>query len=228
MEALVKETILFTDQEWKDLVMCDFNGTNVDGKTIQCLARVPNILQRCKTRGPSTTLVSTGLKHEIESLRQDVKAVIVELRDRLNTVNMDLAPKPLKAHIHAHCLCIYVMGLATGVILNCLLNMLEGECFHRCEESSHYANEMFQSAKSAEKYLPLGSLAMVLFLGFAWLGAPDSAIEVGSATKKRIESLLNDYEKACQLPRASNMCTDLETMKTRFTLRPGLSAMISP
>ena len=181
---------------------------------IQCLARVPNILQLCREASPCALLSESALlelKYEIQSMRQDCKAMTVELRDRLSTFNLNSAPVTLRAHVHALYLSLYGMGLATGIILNCILNMLGDDCVRLCEESSHYSSEIFQVAKSAVKYQPLGSLAMVIWLVVAWLGAPNSD------TKERVHSLLSDYQRACAGSSASNLTADLESIRTRFT-----------
>ena len=125
---------------------------------------------------------------------------------------MDSTPVTIRDHIHAHYLCIYGMGLATGIILNCILAMLEDDCLRLHEESSHYSNEIFQLAESAVKYQPLGSIAIIFCLSVAWLGAP------GPASKERIKTLLSDYVAACLGRSASNLSADLERLKKRFAL----------
>ena len=212
----MKDKVHFTQQEWNDLVTNGLDGTNVNGRMMQCLARIPNLLQRCKKAlscAPLLESTITELRCEIESLRQDCKAIIAELRDRLDTFNMNPAPITLGAHIYASYLCLCGMGLATGVILNCILDALDDDGIRLCDESSHYSNEIFQLAVSAVKYQPLGSVAMISFLSVAWLGAPDSA------TKERVKALLSDYGRACLGSSASDLTADLERMATRFTLK---------
>lgn len=212
----MKDEIILTQQEWNDLVMPGYEGAKGDGNMIQCLARVPNLLQLCKDLLPRTCFSEprfTRVKSEVLSLRQNNETIIIELRDRLYTINMDSTPVTLHAHIHAHYLCIYGMGLATGIILNCILGMLEDDCIRLHEESSHHSNEIFQLAESAVKYQPLGSVAMILCLSVAWLGAPDPA------TKERVKTLLSSYEGACLGTSASNLSADLERMKKRFVLQ---------
>lgn len=207
----MKDEVLFTQQEWYYLVVPGYEGAKGDENMIQCLARVPNILQRCKGVLPSTSFME--LKHEVESMRQNCKAIIEMLRNRLNTIDMDSVPTTLHAHIQAHYSCIYAMGLAMGIILNCLLGMLEVDRAQLCEDSSHYSDEIVRLAEPAVKYQPLGSAAMVPCLGVAWLGAPDSA------TKDRAKSMLYGYERACLGIPSSDLTADLERMTTRFTLK---------
>lgn len=207
---------MLTQQEWNELVMPGYEGANGDRDMIQCLARVPTLLQRCKELLPRTHFSEstfTRLKSEVLSLRQNSKTIIMELCDRLCTINMDSIPIALHAHIHAHYLRIYGMGLATGIILNCILSMLEDDCVHLREDSSRYSNEIIQLAASAVKYQPLGSAAMVLCLSVAWLGAPDQA------SKERTKSLLFDYEGACLVTTASDLTADLERLGKRFAVQ---------
>ncbi|KAI9808075.1 MAG: hypothetical protein M1827_007517 [Pycnora praestabilis] len=215
VEALMKDEVTLTQQEWNDLVLPGYDGANGDGSILQCLARVPNLLQRCREVLPYIPFLRPtfiGLKDEVEFLSQNCKAIIVLLRDRLGTINENSAPTTFHAHIHAHYIPIYCMGLATGVILNCILNMLEDDHIWLGEESSRYSNEIFQLAKSAVKFQPLGSAAMILYLSVAWLGAPDSG------SKDRVRSLLYDYERACLGLSPSDLTADLERLSTRFIL----------
>ena len=212
----MKDETVLTQQEWNELVMPGYEGATGDGNMIQCLARVPNLLQRCKELLPRTQLSEstfTRLKSEVLSLHQNSQTVIMELCDRLCTINMDSTPIALYAHIHAHYLRIYAMGLATGIILNCILGMLEDDCVRLREELSHHSNEITQLAESAVKYQPLGSAAMILCLSVAWLGAPDQA------SKERTKSLLFDYEGACLGTTASDLAADLERLEKRFTVQ---------
>lgn len=210
VEALMKDEIIFTQQEWNELVMSGYEGATGDGNVIQCLARVPNLLQRCKELLDPTCFSEptfTRLKSEVLSLRQNSETIIMESRDRLYTINMDSTPVTIREHIQVG------MGLATGIILNCILDMLEDDCLRLHKESSHYSNEIVQLAESAVKYQPLGSVAIILCLSVAWLGAPDPAF------KERIKTLLSSYVEACLGRPASNLNADLERLKKRFTLQ---------
>lgn len=196
--------------------MPGYEGANGDGNVIQCLARVPSLLQRCKDSLPRTCFSEptlTKLKSEVLSLRQNSEKIIMESRDRLYNVNMDSTPLTIREHIQAHYLCIYGMGLGTGIILNCMLAMLDDDYLRLQEESSRYSNEIFQLAESAVKYQPLGSVAIILCLSVAWLGAPDPAF------KERIKTLLSKYVLACLGRPASNLNADLERLKKRFALQ---------
>ena len=212
----MKDEIIFTQREWNDLVTPGYEGANGDGNMIQCLARLPNLLQRCKELLPRTCFSEsnfTGLKSEVLYLRQNSETIIIELRDRFYTINTDSTPVTIRDHIQAHYSCTYGMGLATGIILNCILGMLEDDRIRLHEESSHHSNEIIQLAESTVKYQPLGSIAMILCLSVAWLGAPDPA------TKERVKTLLSSYEGACLGISASNLSADLERLKKRFALQ---------
>ena len=211
----MKEETVLTQQEWNVLVMPGYEGANGDGNMIQCLARVPNLLQRCKVLLPRTHFSESTfmrLKSEVHSLCQNSQIIIVELCDRLCNINMDSIPIALYAHIHAHYLCIYGMGLATGIILNCILGVLEDDSVRLRKELSHHSNEIIQLAESAVKYQPLGSAAMSLCLSVAWLGAPDPA------SKERAKSLLFDYGGWFGTTE-SDLTADLERLEKRFALK---------
>ncbi len=212
----MKEETVLTQQEWNELVMPGYEGANGDGNMTQCLARVPTLLQLCKELLPRTHFSEstfTRLKSEVLSLRQNSQTIVMELCDRLCTINMDSTPIALHDHIHAHYLRIYGMGLATGIILNCILSMLEDDCVRLREESSRHSNEIIQLAESAVKYQPLGSAAMILCLSVAWLGAPDQA------SKERTKSLLFEYERACLVTTAPDLTADLERLEKRFAVQ---------
>ena len=196
--------------------MPGYEGAQDDGKVMECLARIPNLLQRGKDLLPRTHFPDphfTKLKSEVTSLRQNSKRIIMGLRDRLYNINTDSTPVTLRSHIHAHYLRMYGMGLATGIILNCILSVLEEDCLQLHEESSHHSNEIFQLAESAVRYQPLGSVVMILCLSVARLGAPELA------TKDRVKSLLSNYIEACLGIAGLDLIADLERMKKRFTLQ---------
>lgn len=210
----MKDELVLTRQQWNDLVLSGYEGAKGDGNMIQCLARVPHELQRCKEVLPCTPFTQTTvmeLKHEVQSLRQSCKSIIAGLCHRLDAIDECSIPITLRSHIHAHYACIYGMGLATGILLNCILGMLGDDCIGLCEESAHHSNEILQLAKIAVKYQPLGSAAMILCLSAAWLGAPDST------TKDGVRSLLSDYERACLGLFQSDLTADLERLSARFT-----------
>lgn len=181
----------------------------------ECLACVPELMQRCKAAmnlhaGFSVHL--EDLRLETISLRDDCRAAIITLRDRLENYKMDIRPTELAAQIHAHYLRSLGLGLATGVVLNCLSSRLEGDVTGKCEESSRWSTEIMQLAEMAVKYQPLGSMAMILCLHMAWVGATDAG------TKQKIKALLADYDKACMHRAAGDVDAELEKTRKRFAL----------
>ena len=211
----MNDNIHFTRQEWIYLAGNSFHPNGGDEDWFQCLSRVPDLMQRCKAAlslHADFSVHLEDLRLETISLRDDCRAAIITLRDRLESYKMDIKPAELAAQIHAHYLRSLGLGLATGVILNCLSSRLEGDLTGKCEESSRWSGEIVRLAEMAVQYQPLGSMAMVLCLYIAWVGATDAE------TKQKIKVLLADYDKACTLRSAPDLDAELEKIRKRFVL----------
>lgn len=216
IEALLKDEVAFTPQEWRDLVTVDVNNASAVRNPIKSLARIPHLLQRCRNVLPCLAVPDQkvmDLKSDLEHLRQDCSTLIAELRAWVKTIKTSPTMNQIEAHIHAQGLKLYAMGLATGIITNCILGGLEDDCIWLSSESSYYSSEIYQSALSAMKYLPLGALAMLIFLRLAYLGAlePDK--------KEQIESLRFDYDMACWGSPLSDLEKDQGALTTRFAFK---------
>lgn len=159
---------------------------------------------------PETIIL--GLKLEADLLRKDCRSIITVLRDRLASFDEASAPAQFADHLHAHHLRSLGLALSTGVILNCNIHVLESESVYTCEESSQWSKEILELARVAIKYLPLGSLSMVLCLTIVWISATDAEI------KETTLALLSDYERAYLGKGAIYWTAGLEGMRKRFIL----------
>ncbi|KAL8677132.1 MAG: hypothetical protein Q9186_006407 [Xanthomendoza sp. 1 TL-2023] len=115
--------------------------------------------------------------------------------------------------MHAHYLRSLGLAMATGIILNCVLSGLEGTTDWIREESSSWSEEITHLSHLATEYRPLGSMAMILCLRIAWMGA------VSPGAKREIEDLLFDYDKACLGSPAQSLSCDMTRAMRRFTLQ---------
>ena len=216
IEALVNEKINFTPQQWKDLVENRLDATDTDGKWIRCLAHVPDLMRRCKTElngvhFPKPRILDLTL--ETASLLEDCKAIIFSFRERLAAFNAAPRPARLASLFHANCLRLLALGLATGIILNCILRALGDQSESTRDLSSRWAKEISELAKVAVKYQPLGSMSMLICLPMAYVGASDPILQ------GEIMELIANYERACLKREPPDWIRDLEKTKRRITLQ---------
>lgn len=215
-EALLTDKIQFSSREWK-IFNAKADSTFLSGgEWYYCIAEIPDLIQRSKAAlilydPPSLHLLTLEL--ETRSLLEDIKATIATQRVRLENYDPNSQPPELSGHMHAHHLRTLGMALATGIILNCILGGLEGTTNWVSQESSSWSEEIAHLSRIATKYQPLGSMAMILCLRLALLGA------VLPSTKLEIEALLLDYETACMGCPASGVCADMMRTMRRFTLQ---------
>ncbi|KAI4169565.1 MAG: hypothetical protein LQ343_005585 [Gyalolechia ehrenbergii] len=216
-ETLLTDRIQLSSREWKIL---NDQGQNPqvypDRQWFECTAAIPDLIQRSQAavkirKPPSLHLI--GLELETRSLLDECKPIITHLRERLQKYDPNTISAGLRNHLHAHYLRSLGLALGTGIILNCVLSGLEGtrDCIH--EESSAWSEEIVQLSESAKKYRPLGAIAMVICLRFAWMGAADTD------AKERVERLLFDYELACIGSTSGGQCGNLMRDFKRFTLQ---------
>ncbi|KAL9601232.1 MAG: hypothetical protein Q9219_002637 [cf. Caloplaca sp. 3 TL-2023] len=168
--------------------------TDPDGRWFNCLAAVPDLIQRCQSairlhRPPSSYLLS--LEFETRGLLHDCEQIITVLRGRLQKLDTGSIPSGVNSHLHALYLKSLGLALGTGIILHLMLSGLEGMPHHVSEESSLWSEEIVRLSRLAVKYQPLGAMAMTLCLQFAWLGAPNADAKVN------VETLLCEYNGAC-------------------------------
>lgn len=154
-----------------------------------------------------------GLELETRSLLEDCNPIITTLRERLQAYDPSSKPGELRDHIHAHYLRSLGLALGTGIVLNCVLGGLEGTSDCICEASSLWSEEIIHLSQAATKYRPLGSMAMLLCLRIAWMGA------TSDDAKERIEALLHDYTIACLGIPTEGQRAGLTRGMRRFTLQ---------
>ncbi|KAI4190150.1 MAG: hypothetical protein LQ346_004974 [Caloplaca aetnensis] len=216
-DALLTDKIQFSSREWKSFIGKGLDPSNSsDGQWLNCIAAMPDLLQRSKAalklcKPPS--LQTLSLELETRSLLQELKPTIITLRERLQAYDPNSTPAELRDHLHAHYLRSLGLAISTGIALNCVLSGLEGTTAEICEESSLWSDEIFDLSKIAAKYRPLGAMAMLICLKFAWMGA--ATVE----SRARIEALLIDYSLACVGTAQEVGYCDLTWMKKRFTLQ---------
>ena len=172
-------------------------------------------MRRCKTelnRFPFSRPKLLNLTIETASLREDCQTIITKLRDRLREFDEKPKPPRLASLFHAYNLRTLGLGLTTGIILNCILRALGDTSIGIYESSLQWAEEILDLSKVAMKYLPLGSMAMLICLQPAWVAA------AGSDLQGEIMALLANYERACLGREPRDWIPDLEKARKRFTL----------
>ena len=154
------------------------------------------------------------LELETRSLLDDCKGIITTLRERLQNYDPATKPPQLRGHVHAHFLRSLALALSTGIVINCVLSGLEGTSDWVCEDSSTWSEEIIDLAEQATIYRPLGSMAMLICLRIAWMGAPNSN------TRKEIEMLIFEWDRTCMgLSENETTLSKMGRMMRRFTLQ---------
>ncbi|KAL8813218.1 MAG: hypothetical protein Q9223_007096 [Gallowayella weberi] len=216
-EALLTDKIQFSSRDWK-IFNAEIHGSKYlpGGEWYYIIAAIPDLIQRSKAAMilydlPSLNLLSLEL--ETRSLLDECKAIITTQRERLETYQPSSHAPEMAGHMHAHYLRSLGMAMATGIILNCVLSGLEGTTDWIPQESSSWSEEITRLSHLATKYLPLGSMAMILCLRIAWMGA----VDLGA--RREIEDLLLDYDQACLGSPVESLCGDMTRAMRRFTLQ---------
>ena len=229
IEALLNDRIQFSRQEWDILVEQRLNNS-LDGKPIQILARVPDLMKRSKTARSKRTfsMELTDLKIETNALRKECKTVVTIYRDGLRNFDAAKVPNHLKPHLHAHQLRMLGLQLTAGLILDCVLVALNGPASYDVdsytsgdivndqtsirEESSQWSDEILQLSGIAKIYQPLGALLFLQALVLAWICARDAE------SREKTKALLMQYEKACLGGLRTDWEVLLEQRRLRFML----------
>ncbi|KAL8907065.1 MAG: hypothetical protein Q9171_006012 [Xanthocarpia ochracea] len=217
-DALLTDNIHFSSQEWELINVSTPEYQKLpDGRWFDCIAAIPDLLQRCKAAlimcsAPGLHLLALEL--ETRSLLEDCKGIINPLRERLQEYDPAAKPPQLRGHLHAHFLRSLALALATVIILNCVLSGLEGTSDWVCEDSSRLSKEIIDLAERATIYRPLGSAAFIICLRIAWMGAANSS------ARKEIEMLIFEWDRTCMgLYENDTTLLELARMMRRFTLQ---------
>ena len=173
-------------------------------------------MKRSKTAlrfGESSVLCIPKLVLETNDLREQCKTIIGRFQDRLQLChNEKHVPVESRNHVHARQLRLTGLAFATGIILNCIVQALDGDNIDiRCE-SSHFSNGIVKLAGISLQYRPLGSMLFLSNLTFAWIGAS------GHQRKNEIKVMLSAYESVCLSHNFTNWEYLLEWRRKRFCL----------
>lgn len=219
-ESLFNDRAMFTDQEWIDMFEGD-SDPNTDklfpeGRAIQCLTRVPNMMRRAKralqtaNEDPSSASELPLLREEARRLRGDLEPHLSSLRDRVGGVGApSCASNTAKATVWSdlldcHHLRTYGLGLGIAIFINEIQLALAqnfASAAHVLDESERFAAEIVHLARGACRYRPLGASALAVCLIAAELGAGDPGT-ILSARQLRVE-----YESDFRVPDASSQAS---------------------
>ena len=212
-----------TQQQWRNLVYSRIDTDTIDGQMMQCLARLPDLMDRGRYALKSylpNSLKFLGVREEVRSLRDSFAPNLEGLRDRWINTNSSIASQypEFTAHkeiIHAHYSRSYGLAVAIGIILNCVAAALEGDTpeLELSNQSSQLSDEIVNLADVVNQYRPLGAVYMVLCLAVAWVGAKDPA------KKATIEPMLLLYMRDIQGPSATTLSMGLDFLERKFTLK---------
>lgn len=217
VEALTNDTIIFSPDEYRELVENELEGGLVEGKWLKLQARLPDLMRRGKAALKERHFSNPGrlkLVLEMHSLREELKVNIQAIRDRLQGLNNSPITPNLVPHYH----CLYIKSLAmaagTGIVMNCILNALVGDDISNVNESSQWSEEIIQLGQIATQYAPLGSLAMLIALRFAWLGAEDANARTKTVALLQHYHCLSVWKKAPE----ETVVNELNRLEKRFAL----------
>lgn len=191
---------------------------SIDARWLKYLAAVPDLLQRCRSAIQQTSIFPDAsmktLALEADSLLQRCSTNITQLRERLRAFEKDPQPVGMKSILHAQHLRLLSLALFTGIILGCIHRSLTLELLHADSDVAQWSRELFHLANIAVQYRPLGSMAMIICLQVAWIGAADEN------TREDIRVLLTDYHKTF-LGQTSDieLLEELKSTERRFCLR---------
>lgn len=182
LSAFCDSRIRFTKDEWQALVLPGLNNGSVDGDLMICLSQMPALMDRARValRWPDESGVSL---HEVRSamqgLHDEYRPVLRKLRERWEGTKrktMALVPESRRM-AHCHHSRMVAFGLSVGVIINHLRGYLEHDDETLHQDSTRMSEEILELSDVVAAYRPLGSLAMILFLGAAWIGTADPIIK---------------------------------------------------
>ena len=209
-----------TQQQWRDLVHSQIDIDTADGQMMNCLARLPDLMERGRRalRSPSLPSPLSDIQKELRSLRDYFGPHLKSLRERWTDTDSSIATQypdflQQKGIIHAHFSRSYGMALAAGIIFNCILAAVGGSSAELSQETSQLSDEVVTLAGVVDQYRPLGTIYMILCLAAAWAGATDP-------TKKAIVGThLLSYQRDIKGPSATLDSAELAFIEARFYLK---------
>lgn len=122
--ALLSDNIQLRSWEWEQIVENDLDGSSHEGRMMECLARVPYLMQRGRNALELGDPVHE-LRDEAKRVSQAMRLVLEDLRVRFMNQKADKASPMVAARLHCHYQRTYALALAVSIILNCVLGALE-------------------------------------------------------------------------------------------------------
>ena len=187
-ESLFNDRIAFTDQEWIDMFDSKLYELSPEGKVVQCMTRLPNLMRRAKATLENSNRCQAdliSLQGEARWVRNSLEPQLSSLHQRLHTIgeiavsgNSEL--NPWLGLRSCHYIRSYSLGLAVAIFINEIQVALSADPSGILKESHQFATEIVSLAKLASQYRPLGAYSMGLCLGAAELGASDSGLKVAA------------------------------------------------
>ena len=180
---------------------------------MQCLARVSDLLRRGRDaiqEGRS----NQELWQESMILYNAMKLTLKELHDRLEnwTAGEACYLALVAVKTRAHYQRTYALGLATSIILNCVLGGFDTEDVSLGIEAQHFSQEIIALSVQVAMFRPIASSYMTLCLITAWGVATDAA------TKMQAENLLRDYLQDFSYEKVVIPTTELANVFRRLRL----------
>jgi hypothetical protein len=181
--------VQFTDEEWIAMFDARQSSLTPEGRTVQSLTRLPNLMRRAKAAlldTPNHHLTLPDLQDEADQLRDELEPTVNMLRkrwyDHIKSPEQSPTPnfhkKPVDEHlaglIHCHYLRTYGFVLAIIIFVNEVRLALSSNDVDIAQESHEFALEILTLARLADQYRPLGAYALGICLMAAEFGALDA------------------------------------------------------
>jgi hypothetical protein len=198
---LFSDRVSFTDREWIDMFDNKEYALSAEGRAVQCLTRLPNLMRRAKRvllQGidQQSHFELAVLQHEAQRLRDELEPSLVDVQKRYEGVassTASLSKKHLRSElaglIHCHYIRTYSIGLAIAIFINELrIAVSTTDRANVLQESHTFALEILDLAQMACQYRPVGASVLSLSLLAAEIGAADPS------TAGAVRQLRMDYD----------------------------------
>lgn len=180
---------------------------SAEGRAVQCLTRLPNLMRRAKKllQGIDQSHFELAiLQHQAQSLRDELEPSLIDVQKRFEgmTSTASLSRRlgnELSGLIHCHYIRTYGIGLTIAILINELRIAVSKEHANILQESHTFALQMLDLAQSATQYRPVGASVLNLCLLAAEIGAADSS------TAWAARQLRMDYDTDFRDPTASSV-----------------------
>ena len=222
VSAITAIDVNFSPRQWEEIVESDLDDGTLEGATMSCLAKIPDLIRRGRHAKAyhNLDLDSLGLvKCDLQSLDVKFAAVLEALRQRLHTRAVTPTSQIIARifgpeAVHSIYLRMYSLGIATEILIVSLLVELDstlGFLTERLERASH---EMIDLADEATQWLPLGAMSMVPCIEIAWSGAQQAC------TRDALFARWMSYAGVLGYTLTSSQGTQyLKQVQSRMTLR---------